>query len=105
MGQKMTCPGCDSHTSSVLYAFENGKQCPNCGLSAAATLEIQTVRRAQADAQLKEKYEQAIKERDSAQQQLIWSDRRLAHLEGQLGELLERLRKPLQEEAPDRQDW
>lgn len=34
MSDKMTCPGCDAHTSSVLGAVERGEPCPYCGLSA-----------------------------------------------------------------------
>lgn len=105
MSEKMTCPGCDARLSSVLYAFQNGDPCPVCGLSAAAALEIQSVRNVQADSRLKERLEKAITERDAAQRERDWAKTRLAHVEGELDELLSRLRKPLEDEAPPRQDW
>lgn len=97
----MTCLGCGSHTSSVLYAFQNGEPCPVCGLSATATLEIQGVRQVQADVRLKEQLEQAIKDRDSAQRELKWANHRLSRMQRELGDLMERLGKPLSEEQAD----
>jgi hypothetical protein len=33
MGDKATCPVCDSHTGAIYYAFENLSPCPVCGTS------------------------------------------------------------------------
>lgn len=46
MADKMTCPGCDAHLSSILRAYDDGEPCPNCGLSWAAVDELFTKRRA-----------------------------------------------------------
>lgn len=45
MADKMTCPGCDSHTSAVLRAYDSGEPCPSCGLSYEATCELYEKRR------------------------------------------------------------
>lgn len=95
----MTCLGCQSHTSAVLDAYEDGSPCPYCKLSAAATLEIQSIRRAHADEKLKTKLETAIKERDEAQRERDWAKQRLARIESELGEIVQRTQRPLSEEA------
>lgn len=99
MGQKMTCPACDSHSSSVLNAFEEGRPCPNCGLSAQAALEIQMVRQRRADEDLKAKLETAIKERDEAQRELRWAKQRLEQIGEALTEAADRTKQPLSEEG------
>jgi DNA repair exonuclease SbcCD ATPase subunit len=98
VSNKMTCPGCNSHTSDVLRAFEDGAACPYCGLSAEATLEIQAVRKSRADEAIKVKCEQALKERDEAQRELRWAKQRLERLTGKLKEAARQLEQPLQEE-------
>lgn len=45
MADKMTCPGCDAHLSSVLNAFDRGEPCPVCGLSYATAAELDEKRR------------------------------------------------------------
>lgn len=64
MGDRTSCPGCRSHTSGVLNAFQENKPCPYCGLSAQAAFEIEGVRRRVADAELKARVEELIKEVD-----------------------------------------
>lgn len=64
MGQKMTCPGCRSHTSDILHRFQENEPCPHCGLSAQAALEIEGVRRRTADEALKQRVEELVKEID-----------------------------------------
>lgn len=44
MSDKMTCPGCGSHTSSVYSAYADGEDCPICGLSYAASSELIEIR-------------------------------------------------------------
>jgi hypothetical protein len=101
MSNKMECPGCGSYTSSVLRAYENGGRCPQCGLSAEATLEIKTIRQARADEALRTKLETVIKERDEAQRELRWAKARLEHLAEVLGGSVECIGKPLSDEEPE----
>lgn len=61
MSHKMTCPGCDAHTSGVVTAFDEGEPCPYCGLPATATAEILDARERHANAELTQKYEDAVK--------------------------------------------
>ena len=60
MSDKMTCPGCDAHTSDVAQAHYEDQPCPYCGLSASAMREILAVRRKQADEELKTAAEDAL---------------------------------------------
>ncbi len=85
MSRKMTCPACNAHTSSVFAAFEEGRPCPNCGLSAEAALEIDGVRQRRADEQLKAQAETAIKERDAAQRELRLVKARLERITNLVG--------------------
>jgi hypothetical protein len=55
MSEKRTCPACGSHGSDVLRAFAAGERCPQCGLSAAAAVEVDGIRAARADEQLKQR--------------------------------------------------
>ncbi len=64
MGEKMTCPGCNSHSSGVLNAFNESDPCPECGLSAQAMWEIAGVRAKRADDALKQRVEELIKDVD-----------------------------------------
>lgn len=61
VSRKMTCPGCDAHTSSVVTAFDEGDPCPYCGLPATATEEILDARKRAADADLTRRYEDLVK--------------------------------------------
>jgi transcription elongation factor Elf1 len=94
MGRKMTCPACNSHTSSVLAAFEEGRPCPECGLSAEAALEILSVRQRRADEELKAKLETAIKERDAAQRELRLVKARLERITDLVGRPLDEEESP-----------
>jgi hypothetical protein len=66
VSDKLECPGCNAVSSSVLNAAGNGEPCPFCGLSAPAIFEILGIRRKKADADLKERLEKALVERDRA---------------------------------------
>lgn len=94
----MSCPGCDSHSSSILRAFQEDRPCPYCGLSAEATREIEDIREARANEALKAQLETAIKERDEAQREAQLAKSRLAQVERDLATLLAFKRKPLQPE-------
>ncbi|WP_435601335.1 hypothetical protein [Streptomyces sp. C10-9-1] len=89
MTRKMTCPACNSHTSSVLAASEEGRPCPICGLSADAALEIDGVRQQRSDEALKARLETAIKERDAAQRELSLVKYRLERITRLVGSPLE----------------
>ena len=64
MSDKMTCPACDSYTSSVRMAFESGNDCPHCGLSADAAIQIEQAAKRGADADLIARV--AVVEREAA---------------------------------------
>jgi uncharacterized Zn finger protein (UPF0148 family) len=66
VSDKMTCPGCGAHSSSVLIKVNDGEPCPFCGLSADAITEITDVRRRKADEDLKARLEKMLVERDRA---------------------------------------
>lgn len=66
MVDKMTCPGCGAHTSTVLARVREGEPCPNCGLSAEAIIEVTQVRQRAADEELKGRLSTALIERDRA---------------------------------------
>lgn len=65
MSDKMTCPGCDAHTSAVYTAYGDGEPCPYCGLSHEAAYELidirQTVRVSRANDEVKAIAEEALK--------------------------------------------
>ena len=64
MGDRMTCPGCDAHTSDVLGAYERWEPCPHCGLSPNTMQEILVIRSRRANAEVTKLAENAIKDRD-----------------------------------------
>lgn len=39
MSYKLTCPGCDTYTSEIFRAYEDGYPCPYCGSSLQASSE------------------------------------------------------------------
>lgn len=45
MSEKMTCPACEAHLSSILRAFEEGRPCPECGLPSSAAVAVSRARR------------------------------------------------------------
>jgi DNA replicative helicase MCM subunit Mcm2 (Cdc46/Mcm family) len=70
MADKMTCPACDSYTSDVLRAFRNGEPCPSCGLSNSAAQEVDEARTRNADETLIQKYIEAAKRAEMAEEAL-----------------------------------
>lgn len=101
----MTCLGCSSHASSVLHAFEEGNPCPYCGLSAGTTLELQGVRRTQADEALKANCEKALKDLGQVRADLNRANARLAYLESLISDAATRLAAPLSEEEIGGRAW
>lgn len=60
MSNKMTCPACNAHLSSVRMAFETGEPCPECGLSATAAIEVLGVQSKRGDESLKQQLADAL---------------------------------------------
>lgn len=67
MSEKMTCPGCGAHTSSVLVAVEQDEPCPYCGLSSSAIAEVNAMRRRREDDALTERAAEAEIRADRAE--------------------------------------
>ena len=102
MSNKMICPGCDSYTSAIYAAYEEEEPCPYCGLSHDAAKEIEAVRESRATAEFQAKYEQALKDREEARNDLKRANARLAYLESLIASAAERLAKPLADEEINR---
>lgn len=97
MSERMTCPGCDAHSSTVLNRFRDGAPCKFCGLSAEAALEIIAVHEKRADAELKAQLVEALKRADKAEDQA-------RRLRVHLNNLLSTARS-VSEEMDDPQPW
>jgi hypothetical protein len=85
MSNKMTCPGCNSHTSAVLSDYMAGDPCRYCGLSASATEEILAVRRSVADEALKARLEEVLRKFDEADRRAAGLERKLSDIRRVLG--------------------
>lgn len=90
MSDKMTCPGCDSHTSSVLQAFGNDEPCPHCGLSYGTAAELaekhRTVRLSRANDAVKQIAEEALQRAGQAEAKVEKLERQLDAVYAALGE-------------------
>lgn len=90
MSDKMTCPGCDSHTSGVLRAFGTGEPCPYCGLSHATMSELdekhRTVRASRANGEVKAIAEAALLRAGRAEATVERLQRQLAGVRAALAE-------------------
>ena len=86
MSTKATCPGCDSTTSGVLRAIEEGTRCPYCDLPAHVINQVNGVRRRRADEQLKEELAAALLRAGRAESELGKAKRKLASIRLALGE-------------------
>ena len=67
MADKMECPGCEAHSSTVRASYASGEGCPFCGLSSSAMAEIFAIRRWRASKALEDALTTAIKARDQAE--------------------------------------
>lgn len=101
MSDKMTCPGCEAHSSTVLNRFRNGDPCSFCGLSAEAALEIMEVREKRADAELKARLVDALKRADKAEDQV----RRLRNLLTSVIDQAQEAAKEMDNPEPWRNEW
>lgn len=70
MSDKMTCPGCGSHTSSVWHAYIDGESMPCCGLSNGAIAELITIRDSRANDSIKAIADAAVKRANAAETEL-----------------------------------
>lgn len=77
MSEKVLCPGCDSYSSSVRAAFEEGRPCPSCKLPASAARQVEAARTRAADEGLVEQYIHAIKRAEEAETRLREAELRL----------------------------
>jgi hypothetical protein len=80
MGQKMTCPGCDSHTSTVLAAVQEDQPCPYCGLSAQAIVEVNGLRERRDDDALSAQLSEALLRADRAERRALDAEDSLAQV-------------------------
>lgn len=87
MSDRMTCPGCNVHTSSVLNAFENDRPCPHCGLSVEATAELLEVREKVANDELKTKLTAALLRADKAERRIYRLEDAIREIKGTLEDL------------------
>lgn len=60
MSDKTTCPGCNSRTSAIRQAVQDGEPCPYCGLPADVIWQVEGVRARQADETLKAEVERLL---------------------------------------------
>lgn len=80
MGERMYCPGCNSSLSAILFAVREGRPCPNCGLSAEAIMEVNSLKDSRADEQLQAKISLMIIEEDKLRRELAWCREQLTKI-------------------------
>src|SRR5258708_4233586 len=88
MSEKMTCPGCGTHTSAVAEAHYADQPCPYCGLPAEAAAQVLAVRAARADEKLKATAEEALLRAGKAEGELRRARYRLQQVEAAVKEAL-----------------
>lgn len=69
-GSRAWCPGCESDTSTLKSAFDNGEECPNCGLGNDAWHEIVTIVRARNDDEMSLRFAELRIENDRLEREL-----------------------------------
>jgi hypothetical protein len=67
----MTCPGCQTYSSSVAMEYANGQPCPSCDLSALAAYEIENAREIYGPGALTERYVELLIRHDAAQRRWV----------------------------------
>lgn len=88
MADKAFCPACQSYTSTIREAFDNGQPCPVCGLAAAVAAEIDTIQQRRADEQTKADLEAALVRAGKAEAQVEILTAKVSILEQGLASLL-----------------
>lgn len=91
MADKRICPGCNAYLSSVREAFDAGLPCPQCGLSAAASAEIEAIQERQANSKLRDRLTTALKERDQARAELALLDDVVSQMRGVMEAMTEQM--------------
>lgn len=84
----MECPGCNSYTSSIRAAVDEGNPCPVCKLPADAILEVAAVRNSRQASRNAERMSE-----------LVIENGRLRGEVSHLREILARVRFAVEEEA------
>lgn len=80
MADKQWCPACESCTSDLRESYENGWQCPYCGLSNAAWREILVIQAARDDDELAKKFTELRIENDKLKRDLKEANSKLDRL-------------------------
>lgn len=80
MSEKMTCPACTARLSDIRRAFLSGEPCPNCGLSADAALQIDSIKASMADEAVKQQAQEAIERADRAEAEVKRLERIVARM-------------------------
>lgn len=97
MSDRMTCPGCQTHTSSVLARYLEDEPCPYCGLPASAAAEVMAAQKRNADAELTRKYTEVVTRLGHAEAETA----KLRSALQQIGWILDELPKDAPERARD----
>jgi DNA repair exonuclease SbcCD ATPase subunit len=87
MGDRMTCPACGAHLSSVLHAFAEGEPCPSCGLPHSAAVAVLDIRRQRADEDVKRRALEAELRAARAEEELSIARHRLEEVQRALSSL------------------
>jgi len=86
MADKMTCPACESHTSSILAAFNNDLPCPVCRLPADAARAVIEAEERHVSEELQQRYIEAEQRATKAEREARVLRNRLAALRAVLDE-------------------
>ena len=89
MSEKTICPACDSYTSDIYRAFEDGRPCPYCGLPAEAAKAVERARERGASDEMVERAAKAEQRAAELQREA----RRLRALLGEARQVLDRADK------------
>lgn len=81
MASKMTCPACDSYTSGVLLASQEGEPCPGCGLPAEAAAQVLEAQKRSVEEGLTRKYMEAEQRAAKAETEAALLRAKLAAIE------------------------
>jgi len=82
VSNKMSCLGCNSYTSAIYDAYQDGNPCPNCGLPAEATEKVLQARKRGADEDLVRQYQEAEVRAGKAEAEASMLRRHLEAIQG-----------------------
>lgn len=86
MSDKTHCPGCNSYTSGVHIAVQEGRPCPNCGLSAEVIEQVNAAQDRYGETELTRQWQQAVIRAERAEQEAESLRAKLAKLRRVLDE-------------------